>query len=152
MHPRDKFIPWYFVAFFAFVALVNGVMVWFAVNTQTGLVTEHPYEKGLAYNQVVDAERAQEALGWRGVVTFEGRLLTFALLERSGEVVMADRVTARFVRPTQAGMDFDVMLARAADGTWQAEVTPPHNGLWEVRVHAERGTDRFQQARRIVVP
>lgn len=152
MQPRDKWIPWYFVLFFAFIALVNGVMVWLAVGTHTGLVTEHPYEKGLAYNQVVDAEQAQEALGWSGNIAFDKNLLAFTLLDRAGAAVEANRITAHFMRPTQDGMDFDVTLARTLDGTWQAEVTPPHNGLWEVRVYAERGTERFQQARRVVVP
>ncbi|MCC7260727.1 MAG: FixH family protein [Alphaproteobacteria bacterium] len=152
MQSRDKWIPRYFVLFFAFIALVNGVMVWLAVNTHTGLVTEHPYEKGLAYNQVVNAEQAQEALGWGGNIAFDKHMLTFTLLDRTGAAVAADRVTAHFMRPTQEGMDFDVTLSPVADGMWQAEVTPPHNGLWEVRVYAEQGSNRFQQAKRIVVP
>lgn len=68
---RDKLIPWYFVLFFVVIGAVNAVMVTLAVRTHTGTVTDHPYEKGLAYNKVVDAANAQEKLGWKSDIRFE---------------------------------------------------------------------------------
>ncbi|MEQ1705902.1 MAG: FixH family protein, partial [Rickettsiales bacterium] len=74
-----KRVWWYFVAFFGFIAAVNAVMVTLAIRTHSGVVTEHPYEKGLAYNQVVEAEKNQQKLGWNGDVKYENGNLYFSL-------------------------------------------------------------------------
>ena len=37
---RSRYIPWLFVAGFAIVIAVNGVMVWFAVGSFSGLYTD----------------------------------------------------------------------------------------------------------------
>ena len=144
---RDKFIPWYFVIFFVVLALVDGVMVTLAVSTQTGLVTEHPYEKGLAYNQVVKAEEQQEALGWKSDVKYENGILFFVLKDAGGKILHADAITANIVRPTQAGMDFLVKLNEG-----KVPIIFPIKGLWEVRVHAKVGQQEYQQSKRIIVP
>ena len=150
--PSDRFIPWYFVLFFAVIALVDGIMVTLALRTHTGIVTDHPYEKGLAYNAVVEQETRQEALGWQGNLTLEGNVLSFSLRDAKGVAISADRVRADITRPTQAGMDFSAPLSQSAEGAWQAALAFPEAGLWEVRVFAEHGENRYQQARRFVVP
>ena len=117
LQQRDKWIPWYFVLFFVVVAAVNAVMVTLAVRTHTGTVTDHPYEKGLAYNQVVDAANAQDKLGWKSDIRFEHPspseggsasirgTLHVTLRDRSGHTLTPEKATATFTRPTQAGHD-----------------------------------------------
>lgn len=148
---RDRLIPWYFVAFFAIIFLVDGVMVTLALRDYGGTVTEHPYEKGLAYNEVVKAEAAQAALGWQGGIEFLKGTLTFALWDRDNHPVSLDQVTVRFSRPAQVGRDFDVSLRQTMPGVWKAKANPPLPGLWEVRVYARHGNHRYQQSKRIVV-
>lgn len=145
MQPRDKLIPWYFVAFFVALAVVDGTMVTLAVRTQTGTVTNHPYEKGLRYNQVVAAAEHQNALGWKGEITFAANTLNFHLYDAAGNPLMPDNATATFTRPTQAGMDFSVTLTKG-----KAAVTLPAKGLWEIRVYATRRDRHYQHAKRIV--
>jgi nitrogen fixation protein FixH len=146
MTQRDRWIPWYFVAFFVFIALVDGVMVTLAVNTHTGLVTDHPYEKGLAYNQVVKAEKKQEALGWESEIEFVKGVLHFALRDRNNQTLVPEKITATLVRPTQAGMDFSVEMNSSA-----TPVAFPAPGLWEARIDAIYQGVHYQQSRRIVV-
>lgn len=149
----NKRIPFYFVAFFAFIAMVDGVMVWTAVRTQTGTVTEHPYEKGLAYNKVVEAAAEQDKLGWKGEIVFEqpqkgdaAGIIKFSIADKEGNEITPDSVSAVFTRPTQAGMDFMVEVANG-----EASVNFPSKGLWEARVVARRGGQEYQQSKRIVV-
>ena len=162
---------WYFVTFFGFIASVNAVMVTLAIRTHSGIVTEHPYEKGLAYNQVVEAEEAQEKLGWKGVIFLlppqgggrEGgivaetvqaspyppvgkEILHFTLKDKSGGVITPDKATAHVTRPTQQGMDFTIELKGA-----ETRVSFPEKGLWEVRINASVGDKKYQQSKRIVV-
>ena len=147
LHRRDKWIPWYFVLFFLVIAAVDGVMVTLAVRTQTGIVTEHPYEKGLAYNRVIDAEQKQEALGWKSEIVLTGNTLRFTLRDKNGAPIVVEKATAYFTRPTQSGMDFSSSLKNG-----QATIDFPAKGLWEVRVEAIAHQRSYQRTKRIVVP
>lgn len=144
---RDKWIPWYFVLFFAVVASVNAVMVTLAIRSYSGTVTEHPYEKGLAYNQVIAAADAQEKLGWKSEIGYEGGMLNFVLRDKAGARLTPTQAVASITRPTARGMDFTLPLKSAA-----TPVTFPAHGVWEVRVDAEYDGHRYQHTRRIVVP
>jgi nitrogen fixation protein FixH len=146
-------IWWYFVAFFGFVAAVNAGMVTMALRTHSGLVTDHPYEKGLAYNQVVEAEKKQQELGWNAEIALrhpdESRdpvLLIFSLKDKIGTTLTPEKATATITRPTQKGMDFTLELMGA-----ETPVNFPAQGLWEVRVDAKLGDINYQQSKRIVV-
>ncbi len=146
MQPRDKWIPWYFVMFFVGLAVIDGTMVTIAIRTQTGLVTEHPYEKGLAYNQVVAAEEKQKQLGWKGQLIYANGVLRFTLHDKNNQRIIPKKSTVSITRPTQAGMDFTVELQGE-----ETRITFPLKGLWEVRVDAlHEGVD-YQQTKRIVV-
>lgn len=146
---RDKIIPWYFVMFFVFIAIVDGIMVTIAIRTHTGTITDHPYERGLAYNQVVEAEKKQENLGWKGEVDLTKSKLIFTLRDNKNNILKADSVRADFIRPTQDGVDFSQNL-KNIDNKWQADVNFPLSGLWQVRVYATVGDKTFQYAERIV--
>jgi nitrogen fixation protein FixH len=148
-----KRVAWYFITFFGFIAAVNTVMVTLAIRTHSGTVTEHPYEKGLAYNQVVDAKKKQEELGWKGAVELRHSLesgspstLFFELRDNNGAVINPTKVTATITRPTQSGMDFTAAL-----NATQTPITFPAKGIWHVRVNAVVGNKIFQQSKRVVV-
>ncbi len=151
---RDKRIPYYFVAFFVGLALVDGIMVTLAIRTQTGTVTEHPYEKGLAYNKVVDAANAQAELGWSGDIQFTpstlgslSGIITIHLQDKTSQRLTPDAASIHFTRPTQAGMDFTVDMGNSA----QHSLAFPVKGLWEARLFIRhQGTD-YQTSKRMVI-
>lgn len=152
---KDKRIPYYFVAFFIGLAIVDGIMVTLALRTHTGTVSAHPYEEGLAYNRTIAAAEAQAALGWHAAFEFvqqsaqQGEVW-FALEDAQGTPLSMQHVRVEFTRPTSRGHDFELPLLQ--EGTqYRAHVAFPLQGLWEMRVHAARGDTPFQQSRRIVV-
>ena len=55
-------IPLLFFAFFAVVLTANGIMIWIALSSWTGLETKNHYLKGVDYNQTLQDVRTQEAL------------------------------------------------------------------------------------------
>ena len=73
----DKWIPWYFVAFFVVLAILDGIFVTIAATTHTGVITENAYQKGLDYNEVVAASEEQDEIGWVGNIGFEKSTVTF---------------------------------------------------------------------------
>ena len=137
---------WYFVAFFGLIAAVNAGMVTLALRTHSGLVTEHPYEKGLAYNKVVSAQLAQEKLGWKASIDYKDGVLFFALHDKNNQPIPDLKATATITRPTQAGLDFMLEIKNA-----ETPLKFPADGLWEVRINVEHKGVHYQQSKRIVV-
>ncbi len=150
---RDRLIPWYIVLFFVVIAVVDGIMVTIAIRTQPGVVTDHPYEKGIAYNNVIKEAEDQASLNWKGDIDYNSKtsVISFSLHDTSGKLIIADNVTANITRPTKQGMDFDIELSQSPDGVFQKEVAFPVKGLWELRVYAEASGRTYQQSKRINV-
>ena len=50
------------VAFFGLIAAVNGVFMFYALDTFPGLTTEDSYKKGIVYNRTLDDAEARRRL------------------------------------------------------------------------------------------
>ncbi|MHA1108310.1 MAG: FixH family protein [Alphaproteobacteria bacterium] len=153
--PRDLWVPWLIAAGFGVVILVNGVMVYFAVTSFTGLQTEGHYQRGLEYNEVLAGARAQDALGWVVGINFDqtgdgvGRLSVQAT-DKAGDPLNDAGVTVRLVRPVQAGYDMDLTLAAAGNGLYAADVELPLRGQWDILAQIRHPSGSFSTAKRIV--
>jgi len=148
----DKFIPWYFVAFFVGLAILDGIFVYVANKTHTGVVTEGAYQQGLEYNKTIAAAEAQAALGWSGSIELENRQLVSVLMDANGHAIAGARVEAFFFRPTQDGSDFSLTLSEVSDGRYISPELSANSGQWEVRIFVQWKQKQFQTAKRIVVP
>lgn len=151
----SRWIPWSFVAFFLVIFAADAVMVTLAVRSWTGLSTVNAYEKGLAFNEALLANRAQAELGWQGELSFapKGRasgLLTLELHEQDGRPVQGD-VIAHIRRPTSEGHDLTLPLVAHGSGLYTADLDLPLLGQWDVRVVASRGDDVFRLKERMFV-
>jgi nitrogen fixation protein FixH len=151
---RSRWIPWAFVGFFMVVFAVNGVMVWFAVSSWTGLEADHSYERGLVYNRALEAEKEQAALGWHAGFSFAQTGARRGTLEldlngRDGARLRGATVDAQLVRPTQEGYDTDLALSESAPGHYRAEVELPLPGQWEVRLAARGRGEVYRLSPRI---
>jgi nitrogen fixation protein FixH len=128
---RSRWIPWVFVGGMLLVLAVNVGMVVSALTTFTGVTTGRAYDKGRAYNHVLEEAARQDALGWRGTVAVEARRLRLAVLDRSGQPVPG-RAAGVLHRPMDG---VELPLALAVDGAgWSAAVPDAHAGLWEARL------------------
>lgn len=151
-HRIDRWIPWFFVLFFVVIAIVNAVFVYLATSTQTGVVTENAYQKGLNYNATLDQAAAAEALGWRGSVALSPEHeLHFTLHNENGAPIHGAAVTAWFVRPTAAGHDFSVTLNAGDAGTYHQAIAFPLEGVWDVTFVATWNAQQWQKHQRLVV-
>lgn len=152
---RGRWIPWIFVAGFALVILVNGVMIYIALASFTGLQTEEHYQRGLEYNQVLEAERTQEALGWTVDVNAEDTgdrriLLSIRAADATGSPLNGADVKARLVRPVQSGHDMDVILSARGHGRYAADVELPLRGQWDILAQITHPSGSYTKATRIV--
>lgn len=133
---REWWIPFYFVAFFVAIAVLDGIFVYLAVSTQSGVVTDQAYEKGLAFNQTLSAAQSARDLGITPVFKIQGQELTWKLTDRHGGPATGAAVTARLVRPVQEGYDQTYTLSEVEPGLYQARIAPPLPGAWDIYLKA----------------
>jgi nitrogen fixation protein FixH len=139
---------------FLVVTAVNGVMIWFALHSWTGLVSDSAYEQGLGFDRVLAESRAEAALGWRGTIAYDaaaGRL-TVALADKDGGALSGLGLSAQWLRPTREGFDRDIALAEATAGSYFVAFRPPLPGQWDVRITVkDGGRVRYHAQKRIVI-
>jgi nitrogen fixation protein FixH len=151
---RSRWIPYAFIAFFGVVLLANGAMIWIAFATWTGLETESAYQKGLAYNRVLDQARAQTALGWHVDLEFaqadeRAVAVKLALADRHGDLIEDASVSTTFFRPTHEGHDQVAAIPHRYGGAYEARVELPLAGQWDVHLSIERAGDVWRETRRV---
>jgi len=148
--PSDKWIPWYIVLFFVVLSFVFGGFTYVALKTHTGIVTDNAYKKGLAYNDIIDKDRQQAALGYKAQLRREQGVLVFALTDKAGAPVEMSSAAIWFFRPTDAKGDLRAEMTAAAAGRFEYAAAPPAPGLWEVRILAETAAGSYQHTKRMV--
>ena len=151
--------PWLFVGGMGVVVVVNGILVYFALGTWTGLETDDHYKKGLAYNQDLAATQAQQERGWEATLTVgdqaqDGRLFGAAVTFRDIARKPLDGLTVRLraERPTHEGYDTAVEMTPHGGGLYKGRIVLALPGQWAMRLVAARGKDQFQTVERIQVP
>jgi nitrogen fixation protein FixH len=154
--PSDRFIPYYFVAFFVVLTILLGNFAWIAVRGNPGVVADHAYEVGVAYNKMLRTAAAQEALGWKSALdvtpTADAKFETaFTLHDASGHAIDNAEAKVIFKRPTMSQFDQTVALKHQTDGRYTALVDLPAHGVWQVYAAARSDGHEFQIMRRIVL-
>lgn len=155
--PIDKYIPWFFVAFFL---TLTGLMAWFAwlaISTDRGVVSTHAYQNGLAYNQVLEKQREQDALGWQTQLDIKKDTgapahAEFVLRDKAGKAINDAEVQLSFIRPTQAGHDVTIMLVNKGNGRYVGETPLALPGLWDAHITVKSGTNTVQTSKRVTLP
>ena len=114
---------------------------------------------GVWFGNKEAAAEAQKTLGWTADVDIRpsnlqanSLVVSVGFLDRDGKPVDDLTVDAEFVRPTVAGHDSRQGLSATGGGRYQAEVSLPFPGVWDMRVVARRGDLTYQLAKRIRVP
>ena len=135
-NPKDKWIPRYFFIFFAVIAILDGIFVYIAVSTQTGVVIDQPYEKGLAFNQTLKRAKEQPKLDHKA--SYKSGVLRWQL------PLTQASVSASIRRPVQKGYDFDITLKHMGGGLYAASPKMPLQGAWVAKLKATWNNKQFQ--------
>ncbi|MBF0370785.1 MAG: FixH family protein [Magnetococcales bacterium] len=157
---RFRISPWPLgiIVFFLIVFIANGVMIYYASRSWNGLVTEDHYRKGIAFDEVVQAQTAQDALGWQGsleaagLITGQPGRLLFRLTTSNGEPLPQAQVSGVLFRPTQAGFDLPLTLTETDPGLYVVRIEPPFPGAWDVKLLAVTPAGEYRFAERIHIP
>lgn len=127
-----------FLAFFATVFAVDGIMIYQALSTFGGLDTPDAYRKGLAYNQRIAREATQSLAGWQDKVEVlqAPKRLHVELHDRSGSAVAGKTLVATVTRPATDRFDLTLTLGELAAGTYEAPLPAALEGAWIVDISA----------------
>jgi nitrogen fixation protein FixH len=147
--PKDKYILFAFLAFFGVIFILDGIFVYIAVSTQTGVVTERAYEKGLEYNDVLAHAKNQPNLN--DTVSFKDKILRWDLRNENNKAIKNAVTTARIIRPIQDGHDFDIILNYKNNGIYEAELEFPFKGLWVAKLESQWNKKTYKTTHKFIV-
>lgn len=126
------------ILFFIVIGLIDAFFILISKDSYPGTVTDNPYQKGLAYNDVLNKAALQELNKYR-IETGSSRLAESKLkyiitLRKSGTYISDAEVMLNIVRPLGEYKDFQIMLNNSGNGLYSSEISFPKEGQWEIRV------------------
>lgn len=133
----------------AFTVGVNVVMFVAANADPNGTVVEPDYyRKAVEWDRTMARRAASDLLGWSARVSLAPaaggrRHVTVSVRDSSGAAVTGAEVHVTLIHNREASQPVQATLALGADGAYFGDVGVPRQGLWEVRVDARRGEERF---------
>ena len=131
-----------FIAFFLLIIAVNTVFITQALSTHSGVITDKPYEKGLAYNDMLAQAKGQANINDQ--TNFKDNTLRWVLSDEDGHPVDAV-VHARMIWPVKSGLDFEVPLQQIEKGVYQAQIDFPKQGQWQAKLGATWNNQNYQK-------
>lgn len=135
----------------------NLVMVFFAITTNPGLVTEDFYDRGQLYEQTMVSKLARDP-GWNlhadvpaDLTAGEPAVIRFFLTDKAGQPVTPDAVRFFAYRPSDAEQDFDLPMMEEGRGRYMVEASFPLMGIWDTLVAVKHSEDEYNLGKRIRV-
>lgn len=129
------------VGFFGIIFAVNGVLIYYALATHSGLVAQEPYRKGLTYNARIAADERQEALGWSSDIKADAQgRVSLVLADAAGSPVGNLVVKGVLGRPSANRNDVDLAFKEQSPGSYVAFAGPMAPGVWLVNIEARGGS------------
>ncbi|WP_275098230.1 FixH family protein [Sedimenticola hydrogenitrophicus] len=137
-----------------FVA-ANLVMVYLAVTNNPGLVVDDYYERGQEYEKNMLKRQARNP-GWQMKVIAPERVdvalparYGVRITGKDGHPVAPDSVTFHAYRPADAKQDFSVPMQATDSGVYEADISFPRLGVWDILISAKRGDDEYNLSHRV---
>lgn len=139
---------------------VNIVFIIVAFVTSPGLVVENYYEAGRAYekNALKMLAATQSTRNWetkldmtQDVFINKENAIRFTAVDERGLPIADASVQLVAYRPSDAEEDIITPMKEIAPGLFEAVVTFPLKGIWDVNVKVQQENSKFELARRISV-
>lgn len=143
------------LSFFGVIFAVNGVMVYEALSTLSGVDTDSAYQAGRMYEQEVAMAKAQEARHWRVnakiTPSADGVALDVVARDAADRPLAGLTALAVFERPTDRRLDRGVVLTEDLAGHFQGATTVAP-GQWNIVIELKRrGEQMFRSKNRFVL-
>ncbi len=151
--------PWV-IAWVGLVVVVLGVnltMVYLAITTNPGLVSEDYYDRGQHYERTLISKLGKDP-GWTirsdipaDLHVDQASTIRVFLVDKAGQPVTPDAVNLFAYRPSDKAQDFSSVMTPEGPGRYVARVTFPLMGRWDTLVAVTQGEDEITRGSRINV-
>jgi len=140
--------------FFGVMFAVNGLLVYYAVDTFSGGDRPDPYRSGLRYNERIGESARQAARGWQTEMAYDdaqGRL-TLRFADQADAAIVDLDLRGVLGRPATDREDQEIVFDHVADGVYAADVRLP-SGSWVLTAIARKGegTPVYRLKRRLYI-
>ena len=124
--------------------LAGILMLWLAIDSSDGLVSDDYYRQGLAINQVLRRDERAAELGYRAHASLsEDSARVRVLLQGASGASLPTTLNLRLFHPTRAGRDQTAVLQARVPGHYEASLIPPESGRWRVSIEDQGGAWRL---------
>lgn len=126
----------------------------FVLDDPTFSTEEDYYRKAVDWDTRMLRERQSQALGWTerlSVVSTPRHSVSLQLQDARGQAVSNARVNGVAFHNARASQPRVLALDEVSPGLYHAELGPARPGVWELRLRATRGSDRYETTRRFEV-
>ena len=144
------------LGFFGVVFAVNGVMIFAALSTLTGVDTASAYQTGRMFEHDVAMAHAQDARHWqvdaKVTAAADGARRVFVVArDASGRPLGDMGLAVTFERPTDRRFDRDVAVTLDSPGNFHGSADIPA-GQWDLVIALSRdGDEMFRSRSRIIL-
>ena len=132
------------ILFFGVISAVNGVFMYFALDTFPGLTDDNAYKHGIDYNKTLADGERQAALGWRTDATLKNGNVEVAFMDKTGAQLIGAEMTAVAVRPVGDPYRTEIVLKEIAPGVYVGAFVPPLQGRWKTTIEASVAGEPFR--------
>ena len=153
--------PWVigWLAAVLLVLIVNAGFIITAINTNPGLVDIDYYEKGKDHEQnFLKKVETRNQLGWQLNLQLPGRILMNSMspyylnvVDNTGSPLTDAKAELIAYRPSDANADFTIALDEKTSGLYQANVSFPLKGVWDLTARVTQGDNSLDITQRISV-
>lgn len=108
-----------FVAFFAVVFSVNAIFITLATRTFPGMSVQHPYQKGIDYNQTIEARKQAAEEGWEARFVIDNDQSVVVFINNADGPVDGLEVSVRLFWPGLPKEDKRLKLLPSGPGEYR---------------------------------
>ena len=136
---------------------MNMIMIYLAIGNNPGLVVEDFYDRGQDYEKNMLKRQARDPK-WKMEIDLPAKieigapvLCRYRVTDIEGNPIDRDEVTFHAYRPSDAKQDFSAPMQRIGPGVYEATVSFPLKGAWDILVSIRNGEDEYQVPKRVGV-
>ncbi len=139
------------VAIVGVLALTVGANIWVMVvarDPHAAAIEPDYYNKAVAWDSTLAEQHRSEQLAWTAEVELldastTGATVRVLLRDRGRQSVAGARVSVEAIHNLQADERIRATLGELRNGEYSARMPLRRRGLWELRIEATRGRDRW---------
>jgi len=139
--PRKWYLEGYLwlVIALPFSAVVGGMItLWYAIESNDGLVVDDYYIRGLHINRVLDRDRAAKRDGLHARLEFDKHAARAAIvLTGNSGFTPPDSITVSFLNATREGYDHVEEFRRGPDGIYRGAPPDLIRGHWYIQIEKQ---------------